>query len=184
MKELRHKFLMAQESPADYLTPEVMPEGFEIIPLAGHFFSMAGFRTPDNVVYLADCLSSAETLAKYGITFMYDAEAYIATLEKVKTMEADLFVPSHAPVTESITELAQVNIDKVHEIAEMITENCTEPVNFEGVLQKIFARLNLNMTFEQYALVGSTVKSYLAWLKDTGRIRAYFSDNMLFWEAV
>ena len=183
MKELRHKFLMAQESPAEYLTPDVIPEGFEIIPLAGHFFSMAGFRTPDNVVYLADCLSSAETLAKYGITFMYDVGAYIATLETVKTLEADVFVPSHAPVTEDICSIAQLNIDKVHEIAEMITEICAEPVNFEGVLQEIFARLDMRMTFEQYALVGSTVRSYLSWLKDTGRIRAYFSDNMLLWEA-
>ncbi len=81
MKGLRHKFLMAQESQAEYLTPEVMPEGFE-----------------------------------------------------------------------------------VHEISAMITEICSEPVNFEGVLQKIFARLNLSMTFEQHALVGSTVRSYLAWL--------------------
>ena len=65
----------------------------------------------------------------------------------------------------------------------MITEICAEPVNFEGVLQEIFARLDMRMTFEQYALVGSTVRSYLSWLKDTGRLRAYFSDNMLLWEA-
>ena len=37
------------------------------------------------------------------------------------------------------------------------------------------------MNFEQYVLVGSTVRSYLAWLKDEGRIRAEFSDNMLLW---
>lgn len=66
-KELRHKFLMAQESKAEYLTADVLPEGFEIIPLPGHFFDMVGFRTPDQVVYLADCLSSKETLDKYQI---------------------------------------------------------------------------------------------------------------------
>ena len=64
-KDLRHKFLMAQASDAEYLTKEVLPEGFEIIPLPGHFFDMVGFRTPDDVVYLADCLSSRETLEKY-----------------------------------------------------------------------------------------------------------------------
>ena len=37
------------------------------------------------------------------------------------------------------------------------------------------------MTFEQYVLVGSTVKSYLAWLKDTGRLTALFEDNRLLW---
>ncbi|MBQ7219804.1 MAG: MBL fold metallo-hydrolase [Synergistaceae bacterium] len=184
VKELQHKFLMAQESPAEYLTPEVLPEGWSIIDLPGHFFSMVGFRTPDNVVYLADCLSSAETLAKYQITFLYDVGAYISTLETVKTLQADAFVPSHAEVTDDISGLAQLNIDKVNEIADMTAEICRVPQNFEAVLQKLFARLNLTMTFEQYALVGSTVKSYLAWLKETGRLRAYFADNLLLWEAV
>ena len=64
-KELRHKFLMAQESDAQELTKECLPEGFEIIPLPGHFFDMVGFRTTDDVVYLADCLSSWGTLDKY-----------------------------------------------------------------------------------------------------------------------
>ena len=56
-KDLRHKFLLAQESDAEPLTGKVLPEGFEIIPLPGHFFDMVGFRTPDGVVFLADCLS-------------------------------------------------------------------------------------------------------------------------------
>ncbi|MBQ3586190.1 MAG: MBL fold metallo-hydrolase [Synergistaceae bacterium] len=183
MKELRHKFLMAQESNAEYLTPEVLPDGWEIIPLPGHFFSMAGFRTPDDVVYLADCLSSVETLKKYRISFIYDVGAYISTLETVKSMEAEAFVPSHAPVTDEISGLAQYNIDSVNEIADIIAGICREPLNFESVLQRLFSVLNLSMTFEQYVLAGSTVRSYLSWLKDKGRVKAYFSDNMLLWEA-
>lgn len=183
MKELRHKFLMAQESNAEYLTPEVLPDGWEIIPLPGHFFSMAGFRTPDDVVYLADCLSSVETLEKYRISFIYDVGAYISTLETVKSMEAEAFVPSHAPVTDEISGLAQYNIDSVNEIADIIAGICREPLNFESVLQRLFSVLNLSMTFEQYVLAGSTVRSYLSWLKDKGRVKAYFSDNMLLWEA-
>ena len=40
------------------------------------------------------------------------------------------------------------------------------------------------MNFEQYVLVGSTVRSYLAWLKDTSRLNAVFEDNMLLWQQV
>lgn len=61
-KELQHKFLMAKPSDAQELTQACLPEGFELLPLPGHFFDMVGFRTPDDVVYLADCLSSRETL--------------------------------------------------------------------------------------------------------------------------
>ena len=181
-RELRHKFLMAQESDARELTPDCLPEGFEIIPLPGHFFDMVGFRTPDGVVYLADCLSSRETLEKYQIGFIYDIDAYLKTLETVKTMEAKVFVPAHAAVTGEIAPLAQYNIDKVLEIAEQITDLCRQPLCFETILQKLFAHYRLSMSFEQYVLVGSTVRSYLAWLKDQGRLRVVFADNMLLWE--
>ena len=180
-KELRRKFLLAQESEAEELTANVSPEGFEIIPLPGHFFDMVGFRTPDDVVYLADCLSSKETLEKYRIGYIYDVAAYIDTLEKVKNMEAKMFIPAHAAATQSIAELAQYNIDKVNEIADKNAQFCQEPINFETLLQKLFDEYDLTMNFEQYALVGSTVRSYLTYLKENGRIKAEFENNMLLW---
>ena len=183
-KDLRHKFLLAQESKAEPLTGEVLPEGFELIPLPGHFFDMAGFRTPDDNVYLADCLSSRETLEKYQIGFIYDVAAYLNTLEKIKTLKARLFVPAHAEAAEDITELAQYNIDKVNEIADKIVSLCKEPLGFEVILQRLFIEYGLVMNFEQYVLVGSTVRSYLAWLKDTGRLNAVFEKNLLLWEKI
>lgn len=180
-KEMRHKFLMAQESDALELTAECLPEGLESIPLPGHFFDMVGFRTEDGVVYLADCLSSRETLDKYQIGFLYDVAAYLETLERVKAMEAKWFVPAHAEVSEDVSALAQYNIDKVLEIAEKITGICQGPLCFEAILQRLFSAYGLTMNFQQYVLVGSTIRSYLAWLKDGGRLEALFEDNMLLW---
>ena len=180
-KDLRHKFLLAQESDARELTPDVLPNGFEMIPLPGHFFDMVGFKTPDDTVFLADCLSSRETLDKYKIGFIYDIAEYIKTLEKVKEMNARVFVPAHAQATDDIAPLAQYNIDAVLETAEKIVELCAEPICFEALLKKLFDEYGLTMNFEQYALVGSTVRSYLSWLKDTGRLTAVFKDNMLLW---
>ncbi len=180
-RDLRHKFLLAKESNAEYLTKEALPKGFEVIELPGHFFDMVGFRTPDDTVYLADCLSSRETLDKYQIGFIYDVAAYIKTLEKIKSLNAKIFVPAHAAAAEDISEPAQYNIDKVREIAEKITALCAKPVSFEKILQNLFTDYSLSMNFAQYALVGSTVRSYLAWLKDTGRLNAVFENNMLLW---
>ena len=183
-KELRHKFLMAQESPAEPLTPDVLPPELEAIPLPGHFFDMVGFRAPDGVVYLADCLSSRETLEKYRIGYIYDVGAYLDTLERVKQMEASCFVPAHAAPTDDIAPLAQFNIDTVHEIAERIVALCREPMCFEALLQKLFDAYGLTMNFEQYVLVGSTVRGYLTWLKETGRLEAAFENNLLLWRSI
>ena len=182
-KELLNKFLMAQPSKAQYLTDETLPDGMQMIELPGHFFDMVGFRTADDVVYLADCLSSEETMNKYQIGFVYDVGAYLDTLERVKNMQAKLFVPAHAAATENIAPLAQKNIDKVHEIAAQIEKICRESMSFERVLQRIFTVYQLKMDFGQHALVGSTVRSYLTWMKECGRLRAEFENNMLLWTA-
>lgn len=184
MKALRHKFLLAQESDAQPLTPEHLPAGFELIPLPGHFFDMVGLRTPDDVVFLADCLSSQATLDKYQISYVYDVAAYLDTLEHVKEMQATLFVPAHADATDNIAPLAQYNIDKVNEIAGHILDFCAAPHTFEEVLQHLFTSYDLAMTFEQYALVGSTVRNYLSWLLDSERLSATFTNNRLLWQRV
>ncbi len=181
-KDLRHKFLMAQDSEVFPLTEEVLPDSLEMIPLPGHSWDMTGFRTKDDVVYLADCLSSKETLEKYRIGFLVDVQSYLNTLEAVQEMEAKLFIPAHAEPTDDIAPLARINIESVHETAEKIVNICKTPVSFEVILQQLFEQYRLTMNFEQYVLVGSTVRSYLTWLKDAGRLQALFEDNMLLWK--
>lgn len=183
-KDLCHKFLLAKPSEVTDFSDSSFPKEIEIIPLEGHFFNMVGFRTPDDTMFLADCLSSKETLDKYQIGFIYDIAEYLNTLEKIKTLKANMFVPSHAPVTDNIIELANYNISKVAEIAEKIISICEKPINFESILQRLFFDYGLTMNFEQYALVGSTVRSYLSWLKDNGKLAVVFEDNLPKWNSL
>lgn len=178
-KPLRHKFLLAQPSGVQVLDPKACP--LEVIPLPGHFFDMVGYRTEDDVVFLADCLSSRETLEKYRVSFVYDVAAYLDTLDRVAAMEAALFVPAHAAATEDIAPLAQYNRDQVYAVAEDLLDLLAEPLVFEEVLRRLFQRYHLTMDFQQYVLVGSTVKSYLTWLLDGGRVTAAFDDCRLLW---
>lgn len=182
--DLRHKFLLAQESDALELTAANCPAGIVPIPLPGHFFDMVGFRTPDDVVFLADCLCSEATLAKYGVTFVYDVAAYLHTLSQVAVMKAAQFVPAHAEATDDIAPLARRNVEQVLAVADTLLGICRTPIPFEEALKAVFDRYGLTMSAEQYVLVGSTVRSYLAWLKDTGRLRVSFEDNRLLWAAV
>ena len=183
-KDLRHKFLLASESDVSELSDSDFPKELEVIPLHGHFFDMIGIRTPDNVVFLADCISSRETLEKYAVSFIYDVGAFLETLDMVEKMEAAMFVPAHAGASADIKELVCYNRDKVHEVAERILSICEKPLNFEGILQEVFKDYGLSMNFEQYVLVGSTVRSYLSWLKDNGKLANMFQDNLLLWQRV
>lgn len=182
--DLRHKFLLAQESDCSFINDTDFPNELEIIALKGHFFDMIGIRTPDDVVFIADCVASENTLKKYRIPFIYDVKEYINTLDYVKELKAKLFVPSHAEACENITDLAQFNKDAVFEIAEKIMSVLNVPMCFEELLKKLFDDYNLTMNFEQYVLVGSTVRSFLSWLKDEGKIKAEFKDNLLVWSSM
>ena len=59
-----------------------------------------------------------------------------------------------------------------------------ETESYEDILKILFDEYSLTMTFEQYALVGSTVKSYLSFLKDTEKLNIQFTDNKLLWYKV
>ena len=105
-------------------------------------------------------------------------------MEQVGKMQAKMFVPAHAKPTEDIQELVQYNISKVYENAEFLIAVCEKPMNFEIILQQVFTQYNLVMNYEQYALLGSTIRSYLSWLKNSGKLVTKFADNMLLWKKV
>lgn len=181
-KDLRSKFLMAKGSTVtDFSSPD-FPKELEIITLPGHFFDMVGFRTPDNTVFLADCISSAATLSKYGVTFIYDVAAYLETLSKIEMLKADMFVPSHADPCMDISELAEMNRQKVFEIERVLKEICQVPNTADDIIRGVFRTFGLNMTIEQYVLVGSTVRSYLSWMKDRGGLDFSVDNSGLLWK--
>ncbi|MEG0794321.1 MAG: MBL fold metallo-hydrolase [Bacilli bacterium] len=183
-KDLLHKFLLADASISEEINQINLPKEISIIDLPGHYFNMIGFRTSDDIVFLADALSSEETLEKYQIGFIYDVEKYLKTLEMIKTLKAKLFVPSHASVTDNIVPIAQKNIDKVYEISNKILKICHENIIFENILEKLFIDYKLTMDFPQYVLVGSTIRSYLAWLKDNGKLEVNFINGFMYWKTI
>lgn len=183
-KALRNKFLLAQPSSCGTLTAENLPEGLTMLPLPGHFFDMCGFQTADGVWFLADCLSGANIVEKYHVNFIYDVAAYLETLDKVSALDGKLFIPAHAEPVEDIRPLAALNRAKVLEICENLLAFCREPLGFDAVLQKVFRHYQLVMDFNQYVLVGSTIRSYLSYLLDKGELKADFSDSLLLWQSV
>lgn len=183
-KPLRHKFLLAGGSVAEPLTPAKLPEGFSLLPLGGHAPDMVGIRTPDDVLFVGDAVSSRETLDKYRVGYIYDVGAYLDTLARLRTEAAALFIPAHAAPTDDLSALIDCNIAATHAVAEDILAACRTPETHERILKALFDKYGLSLNFQQFALVGSTVRAYLAWLLDTGRVTAECRDNLLLWQRV
>ena len=181
---LRGKFLLAQPSSVREITDPEFPRELGTIPLPGHSFDMIGVRSPDGTIFLADALASEAVLAKYRIPFLYDFGAYLSTLEEIEKLEAPCFVPSHAPAAADIKPLVHVNCSAVTALLDRIVALCAEePSGFEEILKRLFDEFGLLLDFTQYALVGCTIRSALAFLADAGRIEPGFESNRLLWRA-
>ncbi len=182
-KELRNKFLVAKESKVIQIDNNHL-DGLEYIALKGHFFDMIGIKTDDDVYFLADSLFSEETITKYHLFFIYDIKEYLNTLDYLETLKGNMFIPSHCEATNDISDLIEINRNKIKEILEKIYNVCEKEMTFEGILKYIFDEYHLTMNENQYVLIGSTIKSYLSYLHDENRLTYEFKNNQMMWKQV
>lgn len=159
-----------------------LPAGFEIIPFYGHSLFMFGLRTPDNIVFTADEFCSAAILEKYKIAYNYCIEEYYQSLDEAEKLEAKLFVPAHGEPFTDIKEYAAMNRRAVLEVRNLILEKCRIPQSFDMLMQYIFTHYRLNMTFAQHTIIGSTIRSYIAWLLDEDLLEPVIENNILCWQ--
>ena len=183
-KALRNKFLMAPPSFVQELTAEVLPKGLEVMPVNGHTYAMSAIKTSDDVWFLADSLTSREVLEKYHIAYLYDIAAHINTLERLMELNGKLFIPAHTETMVDVREVARINLEKTYEVIELLRELCANPIGHDELLKAVFDHYGLAMNSIQHVLVGSTIRSYLSYLEDAGKLRHIFEDNRLLWQTV
>ncbi len=184
IKDLNSKFFQAKPSKVTDIIKEenYINRDLKAIKLPGHFFNMTGIETGDRVVFLADCLFGDNILSKYKIPFIYDVAEYKETIRKVMKMDADYFVPSHGEIVKDITETAELNLSLVEGLENTIMEILQDKMNYDLILKNIADKYEIRLDFGQYALVGSTIRSFLSYMYNIGEIKYVYIDNIMYWE--
>lgn len=157
------------------------PDGIDWTYLPGHSFGMIGIRTSDDIWFLGDSYLSRSFLKQYTFGFIYNVEAYIDTLKKLKEFKGALFVPSHGILETDIVPSLEQNLRSVAEMCSMICEICREYRGQDEILQQMYERLRMHARPAQHALLSSTVKSYLTYLQDRNKLECRFVDNIMKW---
>lgn len=183
-QEMEHKFFLAKESVTKDISSTDFPSELKTYDISGHSLGMIAIVTPDNVAFVGDIVSSEEIIKKYGITYLLDIKKHLESLTFVENMSADKFIMSHVETVDDIKPLIKLNRDKLYEICDIILEMLKEPLTFEVLLQKLFYHYELKMSIRQHSLVGSTVRSYLSYLKNEGRVDVIIDDNLILWKTV
>ena len=170
----RHPFFLAPPSDAAPLTRAALPEGAEAIPLPGHSPCMTAYRC-DEVLFLGDALCARETLEKCPLSFVWDLAAYRASLKRVMTLEADWYLPAHAPALREVRTLAQFHLDCADAVEERIFSLCAAPIGFDDLLTALMKSYGLHPGSNRWLLTSSTLRSYLSAMTESARLQADFT---------
>lgn len=184
-KDMKNKFLMAKDSIVNHIIVEgeiqIRGINLKIVPLNGHSPGMIGIATDDDVLFVADALFSLNILEKYGLAYFTDIKNTINTLEYLKSLKYDYFVPSHGEILEDPMPTIEANIARIDEIASQIADFCCEYRSREEITAYMAACYNIKLNMGQYYLTSSTVSAFLSYMTDEGILKAEILGNNLRW---
>ncbi len=159
-----------------------LPEGFEIFHLPGHFADMIGFKTPDDVYFVADAVIAEETLQRSPMSYIFDIERHCETLEKIKGFQGKLCVPSHAQPTRDIATLVDKNSQALDRVNKDILELLSTPKTAEELAESFAQKWQLPEDFVHYVMTSSGVRAHLTYLRHRGLAEYTFADNRMLWQ--
>ena len=180
--KMRSKFITPEQCECNELSESDLPEGLEFIHIDGHDFEQIAFKTSDNVWFIGDALSDKITMSKYKISFLYDIKKHLSTLEMLKNIEGEVFVPSHSAPINEIKTLCEANIANVFEVSDVIKRFCKDGITVDELIEKLLDEFKIRLYIMQYQLVGETTRSYLSYLIEMGEMEFVFEGNRLMWK--
>mgnify|MGYP002346142346 CR=1 FL=1 len=158
-------------------------EKFEIIPLKGHSVDQIGIITGDRVCFLGDGIFSESIMNKYSLPYLFDIGESIKTLEFIKNIDADYFIPGHAERVlnkEETIALADKNMENIAESSKQIVELLEQPLTREELLENLIIINDLPLRFKQYFIYLSSISAFLTYLRGKDIIESSLENGKLY----
>lgn len=181
INEIMNNYFYATPTECMDIAEASLPDGIELVELNGHSLSQIGVRTSDDVLFVGDTVVSKETLDKHPLTYVYDPETQLKTLEGLKKIKASLYVPYHAEPVKKIKSLCDYNIKVMEENISFIREICQKPCHLDEIISMFYNKRGLKLSLYKYAVEGGIVKTYLTYLYNKGELTVTNEDNYLKW---
>lgn len=166
----------------------------EAVFLPGHYFEMIGVMCTvpafenstekKKIFFTSDGIFTRGMLAKYWIPFLYDVRLFKESLDKIRSIKADYYVPSHGDIYTEISGLYELNMLSVVQNEQTILRCLKEKGHstFEDILKYIADSNEMSMRLSQFMLVGSTIRSYITYLYEENKITWVFKENKMYWK--
>ena len=158
----------------------------EVISLPGHYVDQTGFLFTDTdgkrVLFAGDVLSGRNSIKKHWIQYLLDETKTKESLMKISQYDADFFIPGHGDITDNVEGIAELNLLAILETEDMIVDELKSPKTTEELLKSVADRSGIVLKTSQFCLIGSTLRSYLSGLYESGRICFEIIENRMVWK--
>lgn len=135
------------------------------------------------ILFAGDTIFPRSEIGKYWIPLIINPVEFMESLDVISDMKDVLWcIPSHGDfLSKNIEETAELN-----KIAILSTRMCIfealkeKSLTAEDIVKYVANKNNLKMTVGQFALITSTIRSYLSVMHDAKEIKMKIRDNKLY----
>lgn len=158
------------------------------IELLGHSNSSMGVIISDKkekkVVFAGDAIFPRDEIGRHWIPLILNPDEFMKSLDKLcEIKNVDWCIPSHGDfLKKNINEAAELN-----KIAILSTRMCIlnalangKKMTVEQLVKYVADKNELEMSVSQFALISSTVRSYVSVMHDAREIKFEMKNNMLY----
>ena len=134
------------------------------------------------ILFASDGIFGRKNIGKYWIPFLYDVKEFKNSLDTISSLNADFCIPGHGEPTSQIEETVELN-----KIAIISNEQCIlealkhKNQTQEDILKYVADKNEINLHIAQYMLIGCTIKAYLTFLYNEGKISYHIKENKMYW---
>lgn len=153
---------------------------FKLISLPGHAQEHTGFVTPDDVAYLGDTILSREIMHAVRIPYCTFCKEDLDAKAIARELNHSCYILAHNSVTAEIRELAQENIDNMHEKINMVESFMSRYITLEDLSAKIMEHTHAD-TESLVKVLGAkrNVQVLVEYLQEVGRLDIRAKDGYI-----
>lgn len=155
---------------------------FSVVHLPGHSADHVAIGTPDHVLYVGDAILAGDDLKNAKLPYYLSVEYALESMNRLKEIEADIYVCAHNGIYHSISEIVDSNIVSMNKICDTIEKLIDHPMTLSEVQQKICMEYNLRSSnLRKAELYERSVRGYVEYLQDSERILVFAKDGVIYY---
>lgn len=157
------------------------------LELHGHsYFEIAIIvnNNKDKIIFAGDSIFPRNELGKHWLPLIGNPIEFMEALDKLNSIEnVEWCIPSHGDfLHRNLKETVELNKIAIISNRMCILESLKDKElhSLDDIIQYVANKNELTMTFGQYALISSTIKSFISAMHDAKEIKFKMENNRLF----